>query len=87
MLEYWTYNDVVGACARAQDMSAEHPGEMKRSEFAICKTADGKDWVLGEGSFGTVRSAALPACLPARMLLYTSQLLVPADLVAASSLA
>ncbi len=42
---------------------------MKRSDFAICKTKEGKDWVLGEGSFGTVRllrcrPACLPTCLP-----------------------
>ena len=28
---------------------------MKRSEFSICKTEDGDDWILGEGNFGTVR--------------------------------
>jgi hypothetical protein len=28
---------------------------MARSEFSICKTKDGNDWILGEGNFGTVR--------------------------------
>ena len=31
-------------------------GEMRRSEFDICHRADGKPWVLGHGSFGTVRA-------------------------------
>ena len=59
---------IHGRAPPAQGSSSEHPGEMKRSEFAICKTEDGKDWVLGEGSFGTVRRSGvlrdgLPACL------------------------
>ena len=56
-------------------MISEHLGEMRRSEFAICKTKEGKDWVLGEGSFGTVRTSAsgfsrpasLSLCRPASM--------------------
>ena len=30
---------------------------MERSEFSICKTLDGDDWILGEGSFGKVYKA------------------------------
>lgn len=34
---------------------AREPGEMDLAELHVCKRADGSDWVLGQGTFGTVR--------------------------------
>jgi len=35
---------------------AREPGEMDLAELQLCKRADGSDWVLGQGTFGTVRT-------------------------------
>ena len=44
--------ELASACRR---LNAREPGEMDLSELRICKGEDGKDWVLGQGTFGMVR--------------------------------
>ena len=41
--------------ASARRWAAREPGEMDLSELRICNRDDGKHWVLGQGTFGTVR--------------------------------
>ncbi len=41
--------------ASARRWEAREPGEMGLAELCVCKHDDGIDWVLGQGTFGTVR--------------------------------
>ena len=50
--------------ASARRWEAREPGEMDLSELRICKRDDGMDWVLGQGTFGTVCFGAGPGLQP-----------------------
>ena len=45
--------------AASHRREGREPGEMDLAELHVCRTPAGEDWVLGQGTFGTVR---LPPC-------------------------
>ena len=47
--------------AAVRRWESREPGEMDLAELHVCRTPDGGDWVLGQGTFGTVRVPLAPA--------------------------